>query len=142
MKAKITRIRPEAILPEYKTAKAACFDLAPCISGEVPPQEMRLFPTGLVIQAPPGHMLLVAPRSSTFKKTGLRLANTVGIIDEDYCGPTDEIGLMLWNPSEHSITVKAGERIAQATFIPVTRVEWEEAEASGASRGGWGSTGS
>ena len=42
--------------------------------------------TGIAMQLPLGHEAHVAPRSSTFKKFGLIQTNSVGVIDETYCG--------------------------------------------------------
>lgn len=141
MKARITRIRQGVALPEYKTREAAAFDIAVCEGGIVPAGGTLFLPTGLVIQAPEGHMLVIAPRSSTFKKKGLRLGNTLGIIDRDFCGPEDELLIYFWNPGTVPVTIEAGERVAQGVFIPITHAEWEEGEPAGPSRGGWGSTG-
>jgi len=141
MKARITRIHEGIELPEYKTAEAAAFDIAVCKGGVVPPGGSLMLPTGLVIQAPGGHMLMIAPRSSTFKKMGLRIGNTIGIVDRDFCGPEDEILLFFWNPSIDPITIEAGMCLAQGVFIPVTRGTWDEGEPAGPSRDGWGSTG-
>ena len=141
MNVRITRIRQGVQLPEYKTSEAAAFDIAVCEGGVVEPGKTLMLPTGLVIQAPEGHMLMIAPRSSTFKKKGLRLGNTVGIIDRDFCGPDDELMIFFWNPGNEPVTLEAGERVAQGLFIPVTRAVWDQGEPAGPSRGGWGSTG-
>ena len=70
------------------------------------------------------------------------LANAMGVIDRDFSGPEDEIGLILWNPGVESVTVEKGERIAQGLFIPVNQADWEEVdEVRVDSRGGFGSTG-
>ncbi len=141
MNARITRIREGIALPEYKTSEAAAFDIAVCESGIVPPGGTLMLPTGLVIQSPEGHMLMVVPRSSTFKKKGLRLGNTIGIIDRDFCGPADEILIFFWNPGTEPVAVEAGERVAQGIFVPITRATWIEGAPAESSRGGWGSTG-
>lgn len=140
MKARITRIRNVA-LPEYKSAEAAAFDIASAEATTIGPGETAHIATGLIIQAPAGHCLVIAPRSSTFKKKGLRLGNTIGVIDRDFCGPEDELMLVVWNPGNQPVRVDIGERIAQGLFIPITRVEWEEGAPAGPSRGGLGSTG-
>jgi dUTP pyrophosphatase len=141
MQARITRVREGVALPEYKTTEAAGFDVAVAEGGTVPPGGTLMLPTGLVVEAPEGHMLMIVPRSSTFKKKGLRLGNTVGIIDRDFSGPEDELQLFVWNPGTEPVVIEAGERIAQGLFIPITRIEWTEGHARAASRGGWGSTG-
>lgn len=117
------------------------FDLAAAEAVTVPPQGLAFVPTGLVIATPPGYALLMAPRSSLFKKKGLRLGNNIGVIDQDYRGPEDEIKISLWNPATQPVQIEKGERLAQGFFAAIGKAEWEEGEAHAASRGGWGSTG-
>ena len=69
------------------------------------------------------------------------LANQIGVIDQDYCGPSDQIHILLWNPGETDVAIEKGERLAQGFFVPVTRAEWIEGPAEAISRGGLGSTG-
>ncbi len=103
---------------------------------------MTLVSTGLIIATPPGYALLIAARSSLFKKKGLMLANSVGVVDQDYCGPTDVLMLPLWNPGDTPVDIVRGERLAQGFFTPIERAEWNEGAAiSDTSRGGHGSTG-
>lgn len=85
---------------------------------------------------------MVAARSSLYKKKGLVLTNSVGIVDEDYAGPDDLILLSLRNDSELTCHVSKGERLAQGIFVPITRAKFEETTRPLInSRGGWGSTG-
>jgi dUTP pyrophosphatase len=66
----------------------------------------------------------------------------VGIIDQDYCGPNDEIKLSLYNFGDAPVTLARGERIGQALFVKIERGEWNEVTTiDGPSRGGFGSTG-
>jgi dUTP pyrophosphatase len=126
----------------YGTAGAAAFDLAAAEDLEVPAGAIRLVRTGLVIHVPEGYFLAIIARSSTPVKRGLILANSVGVIDSDYCGPTDEIKIQLLNVTETAVAVRSGDRLAQGILLPAPRVEWEETEvAAGQSRGGFGSTG-
>ena len=55
---------------------------------------MALVPTGLVVHVPEGYFFGIFARSSTPLKRGLMVANGVGIVDSDYCGPGDEIKVM------------------------------------------------
>lgn len=140
------RIHPDAVAPTYGTPLSAGFDLAIVEELTLCEGESRNVGTGLVIQAPVDHMLLIAPRSSTWKKWGITLGNTVGILDEDYCGPEDECRLYVHYPSveQHNawVTIPAGTRIAQGVFVPITRAVFRLAEGPLAkTRGGWGSTG-
>lgn len=138
----IHRLDPSVSLPEYQTAGAAGFDLAASIDLIVGPGEVALVPTGLVIQAPAGHFLGVFARSSTPLKRGLMVANGVGVVDADYCGPKDEIKIQVLNFTAAPVAVKRGDRLAQGVILAYTRAEWRElAEMSQPTRGGFGATG-
>jgi dUTP pyrophosphatase len=107
----------------------------------IAPGEVTLVPTGLVIGVPPGHFLGVFARSSTPIKRGLMVANGVGIVDSDYCGPKDEIKIEVLNFTNQPVSVKRGDRLAQGVVLPFVRAEWQEtAQAPGETRGGFGST--
>src|SRR5690349_12971837 len=110
----------------------------------VQPGEVALVPTGLVIEVPRGHFLGVFARSSTPLKRGLMIANGVGVVDEDYCGPADEVKIQVLNFTDAAVRVAKGERIAQGLFVPVVRAEWivADGELREESRGGFGATGS
>jgi dUTP pyrophosphatase len=138
---RIKRLR-DVELPKYQTVGAAGFDLAAGVGLVVGAQGKALIPTGLVIESPPDHALLITPRSSLFYKKSLLLANAPGVIDEDYCGDEDEILLSVFNPTNESVHVSPGERLAQGLFVPVSRVQFKGVEQMGGqSRGGFGSTG-
>jgi len=141
MQIKVTRLRDDVEIPKYQTDGAAAFDLASADEITVPPKSLKLVPTGLVIGTPPGHVLILASRSSLFKKKGLVLANGIGVVDSDYTGPEDQIFLAVFNQMDIEVNIEAGERIAQGMIMPVVRAEFFEGEANGESRGGFGSTG-
>lgn len=44
---------------------------------------------GVAMELPKGYEALVLPRSSTFKKYGIILVNSCGVIDNSYCGNND-----------------------------------------------------
>ena len=135
-------MNPLVPLPVPASAGAAGFDLAAAESCEIPAGQIRLIPTGLVIQIPDGHFLAIFARSSTPLQRGLIVANGVGVIDPDYCGPTDEVKVQVLNVTTEAVTVACGDRIAQGIVLPAPRVEWEEVSAATVgSRGGFGSTG-
>ena len=96
MKLKITRIDKTLPLPGYQTKGSVAFDLYSRINCVVQPGKLELIPANLIIQVPKGFMLLLAARSGLSKR-GLRMSNGVGIIDQDYHGPKDEIHLFLTN---------------------------------------------
>jgi dUTP pyrophosphatase len=138
----ILKIHPDAEIPEYKTAGACAFDLAPVEDATIAPGEIVRLRTGLVVRVPDGYVLLVAARSSLAKKHGLCVPQGVGIVDNDYCGPADELLLQLLNFTAAPVEVKKGERIAQGIFVPFARAAFSTVDAmSNPSRGGYGSTG-
>jgi len=129
-------------LPSYQTDGAAGFDLAASADLTIGPGEVALVPTGLVIEVPAGHFLGVFARSSTPLKRGLMVANGVGIVDSDYCGPEDEIRVQVLNITQAAVEVRRGDRLAQGVILPYVRATWQETDSpSRPSRGGFGSTG-
>ncbi|HWP99897.1 MAG TPA: dUTP diphosphatase [Vicinamibacterales bacterium] len=139
---RIRRLRPDVPLPRYQTPAAAGFDLAASEEIVVGPGEIKLVPTGLVIEVPEGYCLAIVARSSTPLRRGLMMPNAVGIVDADYAGPEDEILIEVYNFTAAPVRIAPGDRIAQGLLVPVARAEWrEEAELKPVSRGGFGSTG-
>lgn len=138
-----TKILETAQLPEYKSSKAAAFDLAAAEAATIAPHTIVRIRTGLVAKIPDGCALLILSRSGTPAKKGLSLPHGIGLIDEDYCGPTDELLIQVYNFTETAVTVDVGERIAQGLIVRVERCTTKEAAfATETSRGGFGSTGS
>jgi dUTP pyrophosphatase len=143
LKIRIRRLDPSIDLPAYGTDGSAAFDLAASETTVIAPGEVRLVPTGLVIEVPAGMFLAIFARSSTPLKRGLMVANGVGVVDSDYCGPSDEIKVPTLNFTAAPVTVAKGDRIAQGILLPSPRVVWDEVgELRGGSRGGFGATGS
>lgn len=142
MRLKIKRLDPAIGLPSPATAASAGFDLAAASDVEVPPHKIRLIGTGLVIGVPDGYFLGIFARSSTPLKKGLMVANGVGVIDADYCGPADEIKIQVLNITDQPVFVRRGDRLAQGMLLPSPRIEWDEVDEMAApTRGGFGSTG-
>lgn len=97
--------------------------------------------TGLRIALPKGWVMKIAPRSSIGSKTGLRLSNSIGVIDADYRG---EIGILYDNISDSDYEIKAGDRIAQCWVEPIHQfkaVVVEKLDETERGAGGFGSTG-
>jgi dUTP pyrophosphatase len=142
MLLKIKRLDGAVSLPAPATGRAAGFDLASAVDIEIPPGGIKLVGTGLVISVPDGYFLGIFARSSLPLKRGLIVANGVGVIDADYCGPHDEIKIQVLNVTDGPVQVLRGERLAQGIVLPCPRVEWEEVtEVAAPTRGGFGSTG-
>jgi dUTP pyrophosphatase len=142
MRLRITRLDPSIDLPSYGTQESAAFDLAAAHDVVVPAKGIALVRTGLVIEVPSGHFLGIFARSSTPLKRGLVVANGVGVIDPDYCGPTDEVMIQVLNVTDRDVSVQRGDRLAQGIVLAAPRVQWEEVEdIRPAARGGFGATG-
>ena len=138
---KIKRFDKEVPLPEHKTEGAAAFDLYARVEVQIPPKEFKYVPLNVAIETPPGHFLLLAPRSSTHKK-GLWMANGIGIGDPDFSGDEDEYHAVYYNFTEKPVAIEKGERIAQGLIVKREAVEWQEVEGmKNKTRGGWGTTG-
>ena len=73
-----------------KIAKGDLIDLRSAETVEMKAGEYRLIKLGIGIKLPKGFEAHVYPRSSTFKNFGIILANSVGIIDNSYCGDDDQ----------------------------------------------------
>jgi len=142
MKVKIKRLDSSQELPKYQTAESAAFDIAANADMVIPAGEIAKIPTGLIIESPREHFLAIVARGSTASKTGLKMANGVGVVDRDFAGPNDEIFLPMHNFRDQAVTIKKGDRLAQGIFIKIDQVEWEEVnEMRQSDRGGYGSTG-
>lgn len=104
--------------------------------------DVLFFKLGVGMKLPKGYKANVYPRSSTFKNYGFILTNSVGIIDNSYCGATDEWCAMMYCTREGVINY--GDRILQFEPVPVYthNFSYEEVEdLDKESRGGYGSTG-
>lgn len=102
----------------------ACFDLYACIDEPIKlyPQQIKMIGAGIAVHIENKNLMMaIFPRSGLGAKTGLVLANLVGIIDSNYQG---EIKLMLWNRNdsgENAILINPGDKVMQACFIPIEK---------------------
>ena len=87
------------------------------------------------ITYPTKWFMAIVPRSGLSFKYGLKIINTVAIIDNDY---RDTIKLRV--TVEESYTLKKGERFAQGIFLPFGIME-NEIKPTDSRNGGFGSTG-
>lgn len=87
-----------------------------------------------------GRVLLILPRSGLGFRYGIRLTNTVGVIDADYCDSDNEghIIVSMENPSDTDVPLEEGRAFCQGIVVSYDIPEGAE---SGAARsGGFGST--
>lgn len=103
--------------------------------------EFALIPLGVAMQLPNGYEALVVPRSSTFKHFGIIQTNSMGVIDESYCGDNDQ-----WHFPAYALrdtVIHVNDRICQFRIIKhQPEIEFQKVEDLGnLDRGGIGSTG-
>lgn len=142
MEVKIKRIDKSLPLPVYETDGSVGFDIIAREDTEVLPAKIAMVPANLIVEVPKGYMLVIASRSSTPVKKGVSPPHGFGIIDHDYCGPDDEIKVLVYNFTGEMVRILRGEKIAQGVFVKIDKFVWREVEEiSNESRGGFGSTG-
>ena len=141
-RVKIIRIDKTLPIPEYQTKGAVAFDLYAREDAVVAPKEIARIAGNVIIETPPGYMFMVVPRSSTPRKYGLSIPQGIGIIDQDFCVPEDQLILQLYSFADKPVTIERGTRLAQAVLVKIALAEFEEVnEIAPNSRGGFGSTG-
>lgn len=139
----IKKVLPHAIIPEYQTHGSVAFDLHSCESMSLMPGETRMFHTGIAVELPEDHEMQIRQRSGMSLKFPNYITIGVGTIDEDYRG---EIMIPIKNNNNDGeyLTVKRGDRIAQAIVSPITKchiIETNELAGTERGKGGFGSTG-
>ena len=127
-------------LPRRATVHSAGYDFFAPYDVFLPAGGSVIVPTGVRVRIDGGWVLKIYPRSGLGFKLGLRLMNTVGIIDGDYYYSSNEghIMIKLFNPSQSSVTLSAGSAFAQGVFVPYGITEDDEVMA--VRDGGFGST--
>lgn len=126
---------------KYIDGKSDWIDLRSAIEIELKAGEFKLIPLGIAMELPDGYEAHVVPRSSTFKNFGIVEANSMGIIDETYCGDNDQ-----WFFPAIAIrdtVIHVNDRICQFRIMEhQPRINFEEVQILGnKDRGGHGSTG-
>ena len=66
---------------------------------------------GVSIELPEGYEAIMAPRSSTFKRWGIIQTNSIGVIDNSYCGDDDIWMMPVY--ATRDVEIPAGTRICQ-----------------------------
>lgn len=141
---KVTKLSPDAILPKYAHATDAGADIFALEETVIKAGETKLVKTGIAIAVPAGYMVNICPRSGLSLKTGLRVANSWGIVDSDYRG---EVCVIISNTGNEDYTINEGDKIAQMLINPTPRIKWQEVPTvedlgeTSRGNGGFGSTG-
>jgi dUTP pyrophosphatase len=130
----ITRLRPDAVIPERAYTGDAGLDLASCEHVVLSPGERATVGTGLAVAIPEGHAGFVQPRSGLAARHGISVVNSPGLIDAGYRG---ELRVVLLNTdSAESFTVEPGMRIAQLVVLRLPELELVEVDELPASERG------
>lgn len=108
--------------------------------------QYKMIPLGVAMELPEGYEAIIVPRSSTFKKYHLLQANSVGVVDESYCGNEDEWMFPVYYPSEAlalAVDIPKNTRICQFRIVKhQPDINFETVtELNSTNRGGFGSTG-
>ncbi len=103
--------------------------------------EFKLIPLGVAMELPKGYEAHVVPRSSTFKNFGVLQTNSMGVIDETYCGDNDQWFFPAL--AMRDTQIKVNDRICQFRIMKhQPQIDFEETERlKNSDRGGHGSTG-
>jgi len=141
-KIKIKYVDPTMPKLEYIDGeKSDWIDLRSAETVTMEPGDFRIISLGVAMELPEGYEAHILPRSSTFKKFGIILSNSEGIIDNSFRGDKDIWGFpaIALRPT----TIYRGDRICQFRIVKKQpQVEFEEVESLGNdNRGGFGSTG-
>ena len=131
-------------LPKRSTAHSAGYDIEAAEDTTIPMFRPGITPTmiatGLKAYCQPDEFYIIANRSSGASK-GIVLANGIGVIDADYYNNADNDGhfrILAFNVSDHDITIKKGDRIAQVIFQKFLTIDNDDS--TGKRTGGIGST--
>lgn len=139
---KIEIIYNEIPLPTRSTTGSAGYDFYLPNEINLRKYESMVIPTGIRCKIDDGWVLKMYPRSGHGFKYGIRLANTVGIIDADYYNADNEghIQIKLVNDSisTKDISFKSHIAFCQGIFVPFGITVDDEVEAKRV--GGFGST--
>ena len=125
----------------YVDGKSDWIDLRAAEDVELKKGEFRLINLGISMKLPEGYEAIIAPRSSTFKNFGIIQSNSIGVIDETYCGNEDVYRYPVYAVRDTQIHVN--DRICQFRIQKhQPKIVFDEVEnLDGPARGGFGSTG-
>lgn len=128
-------------LPKRKTKKSAGYDFFAVEDFTLYPNKLCIVPTGVKAYMEDDEVLYLHIRSSVAFKRGVRMLNSIGVIDADFVDNPDnegEISLGLLSHNDDIVHIQKGERIAQGVFHKFLITDDDDAE--GKRVGGIGST--
>lgn len=128
-------------LPKRKTKKSAGYDFFAIENFTLYPNKLCIVPTGVKVYMEDDEVLYLHIRSSVALKRGVRMLNSIGVIDADFVDNPDnegEISLGLLSHNDDIVHIQKGERIAQGVFHKFLITDDDDAK--GQRLGGIGST--
>ena len=143
MDVRFKRLNDLAKIPTRGSKFSAGYDLYAATDKDIQisPHSTVKVGTGLAMELPIGWFGAIFARSGIATKRGLRPANCVGVCDCDYLG---EYIVALHNDTSETMTIQAGERIAQLVILPCQSIDFKEVDKlhdTDRGTGGFGSTG-
>ncbi|MCR5829863.1 MAG: deoxyuridine 5'-triphosphate nucleotidohydrolase [Lachnospiraceae bacterium] len=139
--AEALRVYDTIVLPKRATSGSAGYDFYTPVRIELAPGEDMSVPTGIRARIDEGWVLMLYPRSGLGFKFGMRLSNTVGIIDSDYYHSDNEghiIAKIVNGSKDKTLVVEPGKGFIQGVFSGFGITVDDEAD--GVRNGGFGST--
>lgn len=126
---------------DYIDGKSDWIDLRAAEEITMKAGEFRLIPLGIAMELPKGYEAHVVPRSSTFKNFGIIQTNSMGLIDESYCGDNDQWFMPALAMRDTEIHVN--DRVCQFRIMAhQPTIEFVQTDVlDGKDRGGFGTTG-
>lgn len=126
---------------EYIDGKSDWIDLRAAEDVHLEQFEFKLIDLGVSVKLPEGYEMIIAPRSSTFKNFGILQTNSIGVVDESYCGRDDVLKMPVL--AMRATDIHVNDRICQFRIIKhQPQIEFEVVDdLTSESRGGIGSTG-
>lgn len=116
-----SRMNENAVQPSKAYPRDAGWDLHTSATTTIAPHTRVDVPTGIEAALPYAFWGHILPRSSTLRKHGLQVVTAV--IDSGYRG---EMFVQVYNPTNESVTVEAGTRLAQLILHRVEKIQWVE----------------
>lgn len=121
LKTKFTKLRDDAVAPIRAHNSDSGFDIT-IVDVHKTVGDVTFYNTGIKVEPPHGYYFELVPRSS-ISKTGYMLANSIGIIDQNYRG---EVLVALRKVDKKSENLKLPIKIAQLIPKQWYNMEFEE----------------
>ena len=133
----------DVILPERKTRGSAAYDVHSPEEIIIKPGEHKLLHTGIKAYFQEDEALFIIPRSSIGIKHGIRLMNTIGLVDSVYYNNKSnegEIIFALENNGKEEFKISKGDRVCQVYFQKILFAD-DDSFSNNERAGGFRSTG-